>query len=87
MFFDSVPVIISYVFCTGVFCALVLKNFLETVIVSRYCLKFFSSKSCSYLMKGAFVKIILASGVGTAAVEARTFLILTAFSFQFQGDT
>ena len=38
-------------------------------------------------MKGAFVKIILASGVGTAAVEARTFFILTAFSFQFHGDT
>ena len=63
MFNECCPTFISYVFCIGVFCARILKIFLETIIVSKYCPKFLSSKICSYWIKGAFVKIIFASGV------------------------
>ena len=47
--------------------------FLETIMVSRYCLKFLYSKSCSYWIKGAFIKVILASGGGSPDPAAKTF--------------
>ena len=55
------------------------RMFLETIVVSRYCLNFLSSRSCSYRMKGAFVKIILASGEGRAAEAASTSLDSNSF--------
>ena len=68
-----------HMFCVSVFCAPILNIFLETIIVSRYCLKFLSSKIHSYWMKGAFVNIIFASGAGIVAVEPRTFLDSNSF--------
>ena len=59
---ESEATAISYVFWMGVFCTPILKTFLETITVSRYCLKFLSNKNCSYCIKGDFVKIIFASG-------------------------
>ena len=50
------------------------RTFLETIMVSRYCLKFLSSKSSSHWIKGAFVKIILVSGAGTPEPATKTFL-------------
>lgn len=50
------------VFWMGVFCSLTLKIYLETIIVSTYCLKFLSNTNCLYCIKGGFVKIIFASG-------------------------
>ena len=58
----------------GVFSAPICRMFLETITVSRYCLKCLSSNSCSYCIKGAFVKIILASGEGSSDPAANTFL-------------
>ena len=46
MLIESDPVEILYVFCIAVFWTPILKIFLETIIVSRYFLKFFSSKNC-----------------------------------------
>ena len=63
-----------HVFCTGVFCAPILRIFLDIIVISRYCPKFLSSNICTYWMKGAFVNIIFASGIGIAAPDARTFL-------------
>ena len=67
---------ISYAFCIGVFCATILKTFLETIIVFWYCLKFLSSKGSSYWMKDAFVKTIFASRAGIAVPAAKSFLNL-----------
>ena len=44
----------------------ILKTFLETIMVSKYCLKFLSSKNCPYCEKGGFVKVIFASGAPIA---------------------
>ena len=72
---ESDPAFISYVFCIGVFCAPILIIFLDTMIVSRCCLKFLSNKICSYWIKVALVNMISASGVGAVVVvEASTFL-------------
>ena len=86
MFIESCPTLISYVFWTDIFWAPMQRIFLETIIVFRYCLKFLSSKSCSYWMKGAFLKIIFASGDGIGEPAVITFLIQPIFSFRFQDD-
>ena len=52
--------------------------FLETM-VSRYCPKFLSSESCSYWIKGAFIKVILASGAGSPDPAAKAFLDSNSF--------
>ena len=40
---ESVPLLISYVFCRGVFCAPIHNIFFDTIMVSRCCLKFLSN--------------------------------------------
>lgn len=77
---ESDPTLISYIFCIGVFCTPIRSFFLDTIIVSRYYLKFISKRICSYWMKGAFVKMILASGLlGIVAVGAWTFFDSKSF--------
>ena len=83
MFTLSDLVEMSYVFRIGVFSTLILNIFLETIIVSRYCLKLLSSKNCSYWRKAAFVKIIFASG---APIAFTFHFDSNNFSCQFADD-
>ena len=53
---------ILYVFWMSVYCTPILKIFLETIMVSRYCLQTLSNKNCLYWIREGFVKIVFASG-------------------------
>ena len=52
-------------------------------MVSRYCLKILSSKSCSYWMKGAFVKIIFGLGDGIAEPAAINHFFISVSRWHF----